>query len=249
MNEIRVFNIKVHPLLKTEFLSEVESDIKKGRQIVQNGINASTINLLNNNNELISIFNNSDLVNIDGMSVVWALRFIGYKVPERVACPDLAIDILKMAENHNYSVFLFGAQEESLNSCIKRIIEIFPHLKIAGHRNGYFKKEDELEIVNLINKTNPDILFLGMPSPEKEYFADKYKGILTAKYIFGVGGLFDIFSGLAKRAPVWMQKVGLEWFYRFIQEPRRLWKRYLIGNIKFIRLVIKEKLNNLDRSY
>lgn len=241
MKEIKIFNTKVHPFTKKEFLNIIESNLKEGNQIIQNGINAASINELAKNNDLVRAYNNSDLMNIDGMSMVWALRYLGYSVPERVACPDLANDILALAEIKNYSIFLFGAKEDSLSRSIKNLKISFPKLNIAGHRNGYYKVSEETEIVQMINNSNPDILLIGMPSPRKELFVEKYKDQLKVKYFFGVGGFFDILSGKLKRAPLWMQKGGLEWLYRFIQEPRRMWSRYLIGNVKFIRLVLKEK--------
>jgi len=243
MNKINFFDIRIHTFSKSEFLDIIESNLKNGNQIIQNGLNASSVNELVRNEELKQAYKNSDLINIDGMSLVWALRFMGYKVPERVACPDLADDILTMAEKNNFSIFLFGTKETNLLLCKKNLKENFPNLIIAGYRNGYYKEDEELAIIDMINRANPDILFLGLPSPCKELFAEKYRHKLTAKYIFGVGGLFDILSGLTKRAPLWIQNIGMEWFYRFAQEPLRLWKRYLIGNFKFLWLVNKEKNN------
>jgi len=241
MKEILFFDIKIQTLLKSEFLEIIESNLKNGNQIIQNGLNAASVNELFNNEKLRKAYKNSDLINIDGMSVVWALRLRGINVPERVACPDLALDILSMAEKNNYSVFLFGAKERNLLLCKENLQVIYPNLRIAGSRNGYYKEDDELAIINMINISKPDILFLGMPSPCKELFVEKYKHNLTSKYIFGVGGLFDIISGLKKRAPLWIQNIGMEWFYRFAQEPIRLWRRYLIGNLKFLWLINKEK--------
>lgn len=245
MDEILFLNIRIHPVPKSEFLRVIESNLKKGNQIVQNGLNSASINELEVNEELKQAYNNSDLINIDGMSVVWALRFLGYNVPERVACPDLADDILEMAEKNNFSVFLFGAKETNLLLCKKKLLGRFPNLIIAGILNGYYKENEELSIVAKINNAKPDILLLGMPSPRKELFVEKYRKNLNVKYIFGVGGLFDIISGLKKRAPQWIQNIGMEWGYRFAQEPNRMWRRYLIGNFKFIWLVFKEKTKNI----
>jgi N-acetylglucosaminyldiphosphoundecaprenol N-acetyl-beta-D-mannosaminyltransferase len=241
MKEIRIFNIKVNPLLKKEFIQIIDSHLKEGKQIIQNGVNAASVNELTTNNQLLESYNNSSLVNIDGMSMVWALRFLGHSVPERVACPDLAIDILKLAEKRNFSIFLLGADETTLSLSVNNIRKSFPKLNISGYRNGYFQSKDEYLVIKMINKANPDILFLGMPSPKKELFVEKYKNQLQVKYFLGVGGFFDILAGKIKRAPLWMQKGGMEWIYRFAQEPKRMWYRYMIGNIKFIKLVIKEK--------
>lgn len=248
MKEIKAFNINIHPLPRSEFLSIIENNLRKEIKTIQNGVNAASIISFYKNEKLRNAIVKSDLVNIDGISVVWALRFLGYDIPERVACPDLATEILALAEKENYRVFLFGAQETSLLLCMKNLQTSFPKLILAGFRNGYYQEEEELSIKNIINDSKPDILFLGMPSPQKELFVDKYKSVLTAKYIFGIGGFFDILSGYKKRAPRWIQKIGMEWFYRFIQEPKRMWRRYLIGNTEFIWLVIKEKLNQSKRN-
>lgn len=241
MNEIIFFDIRIQLLSKSEFLNLIESNLKNGNRIIQNGLNAASVNEVVNNEELKQAYKNSDLINIDGFSVVWALRFLGYSVPERIACPDLADDILTLAEKQNYSIFLFGAKETTLLLCKKNLQDNFPNLIIAGYHNGYYNEDEELAIIDMINSANPDILFVGMPTPYKELFVEKYRHNLAAKYILGVGGLFDILSGLTKRAPRWIQNIGMEWCYRFAQEPNRLWRRYLIGNSKFIYLIIKEK--------
>ncbi len=241
MKEIKIFNIRVHPWRKSDFVSVIKSNLENGNQLTQIGVNSASVNELTRNDELRRAVNNADLVNIDGMSVVWALCFLGYKVPERIATPDLADAVLAMAEKERFSVFLFGAREQNIFTCAKNLVITFPELVIAGYRNGYYQAEDESLIVDMINKAKPDILLIGMPSPQKELFFEKYRNELTSKYILGVGGYFDIVSGYTKRAPKWMQNIGMEWFYRFIQEPRRLWRRYLIGIIQFLWLVTKEK--------
>lgn len=244
LDTITIFNIKINPLRKAEFLSIIESGIKEGRQIAQFGVNSATINDIARNEEFRHIINNADMVHIDGMSVVWALRFFRYSVPERVATPDLADEILAMADREALSVFLFGAKEATLSICRKNIEKKYPRLKIAGSRNGYYKPEEEESIFNIINEASPDILLLGMSSPKKELFFESYRHKIRARYILGVGGYFDILSGKIKRAPMWMQESGLEWFFRLMQEPRRLWKRYLIGINQFFLLVLRERFKN-----
>ena len=241
MNEITAFGVRINPLSISEFVEIIEGGIKKNVQIVQSGVNASSIVEIKQNHELLQAYNNCDLVNIDGMSLVWALRFFGYKVPSRVACPDLAEKVLKLAELNNFNVFMLGTGKEQLQSAVNNISSQYPNLKISGFRDGFFKKDEELGIVELINESKPNILFLGLPSPKKEFFVEKYKQQLKVNYILGVGGYFDILAGAIKRAPVWMQKIGLEWFYRFLQEPKRLFRRYFVGNMIFLRLVILEK--------
>jgi N-acetylglucosaminyldiphosphoundecaprenol N-acetyl-beta-D-mannosaminyltransferase len=241
MREISAFNIKIHPLTRSEFLSVIHEGIKTGKQVIQIGVNSASFNELSRNSELREAINKADLVNIDGISVAWALRLLGHKIPERVATPDLADDLLGMAEREGYSVFLLGAKETTILSCRNRLLEIYPELTVAGFRNGYFQPSEEPGIVEYINASKPDILLIGMPSPQKEMFFSRYGHLLTPKYILGVGGYFDIMAGLVRRAPEWIQNVGMEWFYRFSQEPKRLWRRYLLGSIIFFWLTLKEK--------
>jgi len=242
IREINAFSIKINPLYRADFLSLIESGIKDGKQIAQFGVNSATINDIVRNEEFRVVINNADLVHIDGMSVVWALRSFGYEVPERVATPDLADDVLDLANKEKMSIFLFGAKESTLSLCCANIENKYPDLKISGSRNGYYQPDEEQAIFDMINRAEPDILLLGMSSPKKELFFESYRQKLRAKYILGVGGYFDIVSGRIKRAPRWMQNSGMEWLYRLMQEPRRLWKRYLIGIFQFFWLVTKEKL-------
>jgi N-acetylglucosaminyldiphosphoundecaprenol N-acetyl-beta-D-mannosaminyltransferase len=246
MQEIRAFDIKIHSMTMSGFLDIIDQHIRtKSSLLIQHGVNASSVVEIDQHKNLTELYNSAHLINIDGYSVVWALRFLGYKVKERVACPDLAMAILALAEKKNYTVFLLGASEKNLALAIDSLSIKFPKLKIVGYRNGYFTKEEEVEIVKTISDTKPDILFTGMPSPQKEYFAYNYNQEINVKYILGVGGFFDILAGKIKRAPQWIQNIGLEWFYRFIQEPRRMWHRYLVGNSKFIWTVLKEKQKQL----
>jgi N-acetylglucosaminyldiphosphoundecaprenol N-acetyl-beta-D-mannosaminyltransferase len=241
ISEIKIFNIRINPLSRAEFLSIIESGIKNGLQTAQFGVNSATINDIVRNEEFRHIINGADLVHIDGMSVVWALRSFGYAVPERVATPDLADGVLALANREKMSLFLFGAKESVLSLCRSNIEKRYPDIRIAGSRNGYYEPEEEQSIFNIINEANPDILLLGMSSPKKELFFESYKHKLKANYILGVGGYFDILAGIIKRAPRWMQNTGLEWLFRLLQEPRRLWKRYLIGIHQFFWLVTREK--------
>ena len=248
MNQINIFDIKLHPLRRSEFISIIRSKLKIGDQMTQFGVNSATVNDIAGNEEYRRAINNADLLNIDGMSVVWALRCLGYKVPERVATPDLADDILSMAEKEGFTVFLLGAKEDILLQCQNSLGVTMPNLKIAGYQHGYFDPGIVDVIVDRINEAKPDILLIGMSSPKKELFSEKYRHHLKANYILGVGGYFDILAGYTRRAPRWMQNIGMEWFFRFIQEPRRMWRRYLIGIFQFLWLVLKEKFSRTGKA-
>jgi len=241
MKRIKFFNININPLNIIEFVNIIDDNVSTANKIIQNGLNSFSIVELNKNKELVDAFNNSDLVSIDGMSLVWALRFLGHSIPERVACPDLAEEILTLANKKKLRIYFLGSSQQDLQTAVKNIASIYPNLVIAGYHSGYFRTSEEQIIVEEINKTNPHILFLGMPTPKKELFMKNHRDDLIFNYSLGVGGLFDIFSGKIRRAPKWMQKNGIEWIYRLLQEPKRMWKRYLFGNTLFLYLVLKEK--------
>jgi N-acetylglucosaminyldiphosphoundecaprenol N-acetyl-beta-D-mannosaminyltransferase len=229
-------------LSMTETIQEVEEAIENKRQIHHIVINAGKIVSMHKNKELRKSVNNADIINIDGQAVKWAAQFLGKPVKERVAGVDLFEKLLEFAHQNKYKVFLLGATDEVVNKVAEKISQNYDEKVIAGIQNGYFKKEEEALIVSKINETQPQMLFVAISSPKKELFLDKYKyNLKDVNFIMGVGGSFDVYSGLIKRAPVWMQRYGLEWFYRFLQEPKRMWKRYLVGNTKFIYFVLREK--------
>ncbi|HVW58955.1 MAG TPA: WecB/TagA/CpsF family glycosyltransferase, partial [Puia sp.] len=134
-----------------------------------------------------------------------------------------------------------------VRTVVEHYSNIYSPAIIAGYRNGYFSKEDEPGIARQIADSGANILFVAISSPTKENFLFQHRDVLKkVNFVMGVGGSFDVVSGLVKRAPVWMQKAGLEWLYRVYQEPRRMFKRYLVGNLKFITLVLKHRFMKLD---
>lgn len=228
-----------------ETLELIEKSINENKKISHVVINAGKIVDLQSNLELQESVNNCDLINADGQAVVWASKILNKPLKERVAGIDLMQNLVELAHKKNYKVFFLGAKEE----IVKKVVDIYSNKYsnsiIAGYRNGYFKKEEEPEIAKQISKSGAQILFVAISSPKKENFLFQNKEFLKdVNFTMGVGGSFDVVSGLVKRAPKWMQNIGMEWFYRFLQEPKRMWKRYLIGNSKFIALVLKEKLKS-----
>lgn len=241
---INILNTTIHNLSMQETLELLDDSIANKEQIHHVVVNAGKIVAMQKDLQLRQSVNESDLINADGQAVVWASRFLGKPLKERVAGIDLMENLVELAAKKNYKIFLFGAKEE----IVKKVVSIYEekHSKqlIAGYRNGYFSKEEEPSIAQEISASGAQLLFVAISSPTKENFLYRYRNELSSlNFIMGVGGSFDVVAGLTKRAPVWMQKAGLEWFYRFIQEPKRMWKRYLVGNSKFIGLVLKEKFS------
>jgi N-acetylglucosaminyldiphosphoundecaprenol N-acetyl-beta-D-mannosaminyltransferase len=184
----------------------------------------------------------------DGMSVVWALRALGHPVPERVAGVDLMARLLAAAQEHRLRVYFLGARREVVAALVEWSRAQYPGLEIAGFRDGYFGPHDHTAIVEEIRTSGAHMLFVGMPSPFKETWCQHHRERLEVPVIMGVGGSFDVLAGFIKRAPRWAQSLGLEWFWRLLMEPRKLWKRYLITNSEFIWLATREIIaRRLDR--
>jgi N-acetylglucosaminyldiphosphoundecaprenol N-acetyl-beta-D-mannosaminyltransferase len=236
-----ILNTYVNAISMDETIAEVEKIIKAGKPTQHVVINALKVNLMNENAELQKIVNACPLINADGASIVWAAKKLGVPLTERVAGIDLFENLVKLAAEKGYKIYLFGAKEEVVQKVKKIFEEKYPTLQIVGVRNGYFTEADEPEIVKNMAESGADMMFVAFSSPKKEFWVNKYLNDLNIPFVMGVGGSFDVVAGVTDRAPKWMQDHGLEWFYRFIQEPRRLWNRYVVGNWKFVAYTYKVK--------
>ncbi|MCA0131304.1 WecB/TagA/CpsF family glycosyltransferase [Winogradskyella alexanderae] len=242
MNRVKLLNTVVDNLTVDETIALITDSVKLNKQIHHVVVNAGKIVAMQKDLQLRESVNNSDLINADGQAVVWASKILGKPLKERVAGIDLMEKLVDLAHREGFKIFFLGAKEDIVKSVVEKYTNRYSPSIIAGYRNGYFKKEDEQSIAKQISESDANILFVAISSPTKENFLyQNKKALKNVNFIMGVGGSFDVVAGKVKRAPVWMQKSGLEWFYRFSQEPQRMWKRYLIGNSKFIFLVFKAK--------
>ena len=245
INSIQAFSLNICPLPLSELVDYLDDSLVNNQKpVLISGVNAYAIVQSAKDKRYHDLLVDSTVVNIDGISVVMALRFLGHKVKERVSCPDLFHELVTLAQKRNYSIYLVGSKYEIVSSAVSNLQKRYPELQITGYDSGYYDAEKEKEIISDIASKKPKMLFLGMPSPKKEEFAFKCAEQYNIPLILGVGGLIDIEAGVIKRAPLWCQKIGMEWFYRFAQEPKRMWRRYLIGNLEFIWLVIREKFKS-----
>jgi N-acetylglucosaminyldiphosphoundecaprenol N-acetyl-beta-D-mannosaminyltransferase len=203
-------------------------------------VNAAKVVAAHGDSELRDCLAKASLVTADGMSVVWASRLVGDPLKQRVTGIDLFERLVAHAAGRGLSVYFFGAHERSVRGVVKHFTERFPDLRVAGYRNGYFDEAEEPEIARQIKQSRADLLFVALGSPRQEDWISQHLDATGARFALGVGGSFDHLSGLQRRAPAWMQRAGLEWLHRFAREPRRLWRRYLIGNTVFIWLVAKQ---------
>jgi N-acetylglucosaminyldiphosphoundecaprenol N-acetyl-beta-D-mannosaminyltransferase len=238
---VHFLGMKLDSLTMKESIEKSISLIeKRNKQHVV--LNASKVVMASNSPQLKRIINDCDLVNADGMAVVWAARLLGLPVPERVAGIDYMFGLMELAASMKLRVYLLGG-----TSAVVQATKEFFELRgviIVGTRDGYWTKESEITVVKQVHDTRPDILFLAIPSPHKEFFLHTNIQDLNCGLVVGVGGSFDVIAGITKRAPRWMQRYGLEWLFRLIQEPGRMFRRYLQGNTKFVLLVLKELLLN-----
>lgn len=242
---IEILETIVDVLTMQQTLELVEQYIKTKTALHLMGVNADKINEIRRNDRLKRIVNNCGVINADGASVVLASRFLKKPLPERIAGIDLMQELIGLSEKKGYSIYLLGAKQEVVQKTEEILTRKYPNLKIAGTHDGYFKESDWKNRSKEIKELNPDIVFVGITSPLKEYLVDFLQKDGNNCVFMGVGGSFDVLSGNIKRAPMWMQKLNLEWLFRMIQEPRRLAKRYVIGNTIFICSVLKEKIKNV----
>lgn len=246
IRKVNILGVPIDSLNMQETVDVVNEVIKEKKSIQHVAVNAYTLVSAQKDKELKEAIVLSDLVSADGQSVVWASKFLSTPLPQRVPAPDLMSNLIELAAKEKYKIFLLGTTQEIVNRLAEQYIQDYGEDIIGGFRNGYFDVDDEEAIVNTIAQSNSSMLFVAISSPKKELFLNKYKDRLNVPFVMGVGGAFDVLTGKIKRAPMWMQKLGLEWLYRFLQEPRRMWKRYLLGNILFICYVIKQKIYGLN---
>lgn len=219
----KVLDIKVNTYTMSQALNTIIDRVKLKQQTFVVTANAEIIMMAQKDKEFKEILNNvADIILADGAGVVLAAKLLNYPLTERVAGCDLTYNLIPLLADHNMSVYFFGANEGVALAAANKALSIAPHLKIAGTRNGFFTKEQEDAIIEQINKTNADIIFFALGVPKQEKFINKYRSLLNAKLLMGVGGTFDVMAGNVKRAPIFMQKYHLEWLYRLYLQPQRL---------------------------
>jgi N-acetylglucosaminyldiphosphoundecaprenol N-acetyl-beta-D-mannosaminyltransferase len=182
----------------------------------------------------------SDVINIDGMGVVWGAKLCGFNVPEKVSGADLMDRLLTLCEQKGFRPYILGARPEVLELAVENIKQRHPKIQMAGWHHGYFSRDGEKTVMEKIREAKADCLFIAITSPTKERLMNEYRDMWNIPFMMGVGGSIDIVAGIVSRAPVWMQKYGLEWVWRIIQEPKRMWKRYLVTNSLFAIMLLRE---------
>jgi N-acetylglucosaminyldiphosphoundecaprenol N-acetyl-beta-D-mannosaminyltransferase len=245
VHSIQFFSSRIDALTKADTIGLIERRIEANTFTQHSVVNVAKIVNMRVDVRLANAVNACDIVNADGMGVVWGARFLGFNIPERVAGVDLFDALLEMAARKGFPVYLLGAREDVVAKVADAVTLRHSGLQLAGFHHGYFW-ENEAGLVEKIRTSGAKLLFVAITSPHKEIFIDKWRDQLGAVFVMGVGGTFDVIAGRVRRAPLWMQRAGLEWFFRVLQEPRRMWRRYLTTNAAFAYLMVREKLRGSE---
>jgi len=224
------------------------SKIEIGNQLVINTINAYSYCESQKDAEFKNALLASTILLPDGIAIVLAAKLLNKQTIKKIAGADIHQYLLSQANANNQKVFYLGASESTLQLISEKLQQEFPNITVASYSPPYktvFSEEDNEIMLRQINAFQPNVLFVGMTAPKQEKWVHNHKSNINVTTIVAIGAVFDFYAGTVKRAPKWMIGAGLEWLYRLVKEPKRMWRRYLIGNTKFCWYVAVEKYNLL----
>jgi exopolysaccharide biosynthesis WecB/TagA/CpsF family protein len=230
---VEFLGIAIDKLTLDAAVSLAAQAMQEGKRLQHGDVNVAKLVAFGRDTELRRCTAESDLICADGMGVVWGCRLMGVPVPERVAGCDLMMRLIALCAERGLRPYFLGATQAVLENAISAVRRQHPGIDIAGWQNGYFSATEESAVVAAIRESNANCLFVGMSSPRKELFLNKYRDQFGVPVQLGVGGSFDVLAGHVVRAPLWMQARGMEWLFRLGQEPARLWRRYLTSNAQY----------------
>lgn len=234
---IKILGVPVHPMTMPQAVDELEKKMLAGEQTFVVTANAEIIMMCQENSEYNKIISeDAELVLPDGAGAVWAGRHLGYDVPERVAGFDLYCHLLDLSAYKGYKAYFFGGSPGVAEAAKAKAEELYPGVRVAGCHNGYFKDEDVPQIIEDINASGADMLFVALGAPKQEKWLVAHRAELNAKILMGIGGSFDVLAGKMERAPKWMQDASLEWAFRLYKQPSRFMR--MLALPKFVLKVI-----------
>lgn len=234
---VKILGVPVHPLTMNESVAVLEEKLQKKEQAFVVTANAEIIMMCQQDKEYNNIVSEqADLVLPDGAGAVWAGRYLGNEVPERVAGFDLYNQLLKLSADKGYKVYFFGGAPGVAEAAKNKAEELYSGVQIVGCRNGYFTEAEEEAIIKEINDAAPDMLFVALGAPKQEKWLVKYRNQLKPRVLMGIGGSFDVLAGKMERAPKWMQEASLEWAFRLYKQPSRFMR--MLALPKFVLKVI-----------
>lgn len=237
--QVNILNIPLDNISMNEAIERIINDLKSKVKKQICFINADCANIAWNDHEYMKILHSSDFNLADGIGLKIAGRITEQQIKQNVNGTDLFPRLMQKMSETSLSVYFLGASPDANEGLVANTLAKYFNLKIAGAQHGYYKSNEEDEVIKNINKSSADLLLVAFGAPKQEKWIAKNLPKLNVKVAMGVGGLFDFYSGRIQRSPLWMREIGFEWFYRFMQEPRRMWKRYFIGNALFLYRVIR----------
>lgn len=237
-----LFGVRIDALTMDQTVERCLRAVRDREPLEIGVVNAAKLVGMRRDARLAEAVTGCGLVLADGQAVVWASRLLRAPLPERVAGIDLFTRLLAAAETEGIPVYFLGARAQVLDRMLDRLRHGFPDLVVAGHRDGYFTDDEQPAVADAVHDSGAAMLFLGMTSPKKEIFTAGYGKQTGVQLVHGVGGSFDVLAGVTRRAPRAWQRLGLEWLYRLLQEPRRLARRYLTTNAAFAWMTARELL-------
>ena len=245
VEKVNILGVNVDRLNLSDSISKMESTIMKGEKMRIAVTPVNCILWARKDPELNTIYNSADMVTADGVPLIWASRWLGEPIRGRVTGLDLLPEFSKIAAEKGYRFFFLGAGPGVAEKLRDVLTNNHPDLQVAGTYSPPYSKsfsdEENQKMIQLVNQSDADVLWVGLTAPKQDFWIAEHFERLNINIAIGVGAAFDVVAGNIKRAPLWMQKAGLEWFYRLIKEPGRLAKRYLVEAPMFIPLIIKQK--------
>lgn len=237
---VSILGVPIDPYTMDETVDKAEWYVEERKFAHFIGVNADKILQMKDAPEIDAIVRRCEVISADGASMLIASKKLGVYLPERVAGVDFMDTLCARAEEKGYSVYLLGATADVVAETSKALHEKYPQLHINGFRDGYFDESEFKDIAAEVGRAHANIVFVGITSPKKEKLIEYFRACGIPGVFVGVGGTFDVISGNIPRAPLWMQNAKLEWFFRFLQEPKRLARRYAVGNARFLWMLYRE---------
>lgn len=246
---IKILGVEIDKLTQAEVVKKIDGFLKQDELKTIYTPNTEIVMEAKKDESLKKILNDGSIVIPDGIGLIYAAKIKKKNLPERVTGCDISFKMLELAQREEYSIFLLGGKEGVAKEAGENLKKDYPNIKLAGVQNGYFKgahigysnHEEEKTIIETINNSGADILFVGLGAPKQEIWINENKGKLNCKVVIGNGGTVDILAGRIERAPEFFQKLGLEWLYRLVKDPKRIKRQMVIPLFILTILFSREK--------
>ena len=245
-SKVNILGVNVSNIANNELLDTLAKRIREKQKVQVCITPVNSVLAAIKDPEVLAVYNNAAFVLCDGMPIKWASSFLNTPIQERITGLDLLPNLVELSAKNNFSVFLLGASPGVGEKLKQTILQQYPNCKVAGIYVPPFMKVfsgiENDKMIQAVNDASPDILLVSLTAPKQDIWIAQNLHLVNAPVQVGIGGAFEVMAGLAKRSPKWMQSAGLEWLFRFLQEPKRLFRRYFIEAPLFIPLIIKQKL-------